>query len=88
MVDGSSTSIGQQDQMRDRDMLREERQQQSLKEDAESSVPNAWPAGGAPPKPAPPGAEDREQEWQPGDPEQPDRASSDGLTGSGPAQPA
>lgn len=90
MEDGSVTSVGQQDQLREREMLREETKEQG----SEPVSPDGWPAGGAPPELAEPGAEDKANEnndkeagWRPGDPDRPDRTAGQGLTGSGPSQP-
>ena len=88
MDDGAAgtTSIGQGDQLRDREMLRDERKQQSVKEDTGPDTPDDRPTGGAAPRPRE-AAGETAQDWHPGDAEQPDRAASPGLTGSGPAQP-
>ncbi|RYH08849.1 MAG: hypothetical protein EON57_05235 [Alphaproteobacteria bacterium] len=71
-ADSSATSIGQEDQLRDREMLREERKRDSLKGDAEPDSPNAWPAGGAPPEMPPPGKEIEEDDGQPAKDDPPD----------------
>jgi len=88
--DGSATSIGQEDQLRDRDMLRDERRRDSMKVDAEADgatdASQAPSAGGLAPAIPQPG-EETQEEWRPGDPDQPDRSTSEGLSGSGPAQP-
>lgn len=80
-AEGNDVSIGQQNQLRDREMLREERKRQD--EDAGGPAERLQHE---PPLAKEPHEEDRAEEWHPGQAEQPDRDKSGGLTGTGPVQ--
>lgn len=76
---GGNISIGEEDQLRDRDMLREIQDQGD--QEAHKKPRRAASFSGKPLH------RENQDEWHPGDPDQPDRAHSEGLTGRGPAQP-
>ena len=81
---GGNVSIGEEDQLRDQEMIRE-----LLDEDGQQDDPLDPARKGWAPKARPSTGEERkeESEWHPGEAEQPDRSNAEGLTGSGPAQP-
>ncbi len=85
---GGNVSIGEEDQLRDREMIRELQDEDGQQDDLLDPRRNGL---SSPPSPSPakPHSADRkpEEQWHPGDAEQPERSTSEGLTGSGPAQP-
>jgi hypothetical protein len=79
-----NVSIGEEDQLRDQEMIRELQDEDGQQDDKlEPSRRLQWADS-----PRSAGKKDRKRDdWHPGDAEQPDRSTSEGLTGSGPAQP-
>ena len=81
---GGNVSIGEEDQLRDQEMIRELQDEDGQQDDRLEPSRQLRRAD----KPRSTGKEDRKcDDWHPGDAEQPDRSTSEGLTGSGPAQP-
>ena len=89
--DDGAVAIGQQDQRREQTMQREEGQEQGVHGYGADSVAAPAEQRGVDEDSDPDGvgAEDgpADEDYHPGQARQPDRASTDGLTGTGPAQP-
>jgi hypothetical protein len=85
---GGNVSIGEEDQRRDQEMIRELQDEDGQQDDLLGPARPSRTAGARPSPDEPQRAERKEgDEWHPGDAEQPDRSTSEGLTGSGPSQP-
>ena len=87
MQDGNqgngNVSIGEEDQLRDREMIRELQDEDAQQDDRldparRGRVVKVRRSADA--------EHDESDEWHPGDDVQPDRSTSEGLTGSGPSQ--